>query len=263
MGRTSVIVLLKPEAMFHSWMFLTPPRFLAKQSGWCGTCWKKSTINSDKLGDLGVVPLCSVTKYHLWWCCVAIYPFYEAIHGVACKPRSRWKLSDVWRELRIEIGMAKWKIYTLQFQKQNCMHSLTWPSVGMLSHEVENTTEFDDQSRKTCRSQGNQSHTDLFSCWKFWSAKKRLAESLCWHGPTMTYSKILDWQSHDVEIWTCFGTYFSRHCLHTLGILRYPLVIKHGVLENTLFSSVIFLLKPPFLVDFQWPRLMTPEGTLW
>ena len=83
------------------------------------------------------------------------------------------------------------------------------------------------------------------------------------YGPTMTYSKILDWQSHDVEIWTCLGTYFSRHCLHTLGILRYPLVIKHGVLENTLFSSVIFLLKPPFLVDFQWPRLMTPEGTLW
>ena len=29
MGRTSVIVLLKPEAMFQSWRFLTPPRFLA------------------------------------------------------------------------------------------------------------------------------------------------------------------------------------------------------------------------------------------
>ena len=38
-------------------------------------------------------------------------------------------------------------------------------------------------------------------------------------------------------------------------------VIKDGLLENTLFTWVSFLLKPPFIVDFQVPRLRTPEGT--
>ena len=38
-------------------------------------------------------------------------------------------------------------------------------------------------------------------------------------------------------------------------------VIKRACLENHQFSSLMFPLKAPFIVDFQLPCLMTPEGT--
>ena len=50
------------------------------------------------------------------------------------------------------------------------------------------------------------------------------------------------------------------------NIMFYPPVIKHGVLENTLFSSVMFLLKPQWIrVDFQfchvwWHRRRSAGG---
>ena len=47
---------------------------------------------------------------------------------------------------------------------------------------------------------------------------------------------------------------FNVSCLKNVAIIP---PIKHGWLEETLLSSVIFRLKHPFLEVFQSPRLMT------
>ena len=50
----------------------------------------------------------------------------------------------------------------------------------------------------------------------------------------------------------------GRVAQNSHAVLMDPLVIKPGLLEDIiLFSSGIFLLKPPFLVDFQLPHLIT------